>query len=81
MQKKNARGPVCFAVGVTVGSSISEGIFGGGLLVRLEVEVDEQEEIAGQKEASEECRRFRASTVADIGEGSGIVLEGHTFIG
>lgn len=56
------------AVGVTIGLSIGGWLLRWALLVSVEVEVNEEEEVARKKEASEEGSVFGASTVPVVRE-------------
>ena len=57
---------------IAVGDGLSRGL-GTGLLVGPHVEVDEQEEIAREESAAEECRALFSCAGSDGGEGCGPV--------
>ena len=51
---------------VTVGLAVRNGLLAGGFPIRLDVEVDEQEEVAGEQPAAEECCTLSAGASAHI---------------
>lgn len=58
--------PVGSTISVAISISVGGRLLGNRLLVGLEVEVDEEEQVARQDRAAKECGIFMTSTVGDV---------------
>jgi hypothetical protein len=53
---------------MAIGNTVSARFFGALLLICLQVEVDEEPEVASEKPATKQGRRLGARTVAHVGK-------------